>query len=246
MSQRPTSIPAASSVPPTAVNGSHRLAGAVKPADPPTTAGGGSTIISPAPKLRRRPTLIALGIALIALSAAAAAWLTTTVGNTQSVLAVRTTLDRGSVITAADLLTANINADPALSPIGVADRDQVIGKRTAVDLAAGSLLTPAALTDSSVPAEGTSLVGISLTPAQLPAQPLRPGDTVRLVDTPRAQDDPPSGIPESTTATVVQAHAGGDNGTVIVDVTVSQREAVALAARAATGRLALILDPGTG
>lgn len=224
--------------------GSRRRPGVVQPVAAAPAGGGGSTSISPPPKLRRRPALIAVGVALIALGAAAAAWLTTTVGHTQGVLAVRTSLDRGSVITAGDLVTANINPDPALSPVRATDRDLVVGKRTAVDLAAGSLLTAAALTESTVPAAGTSLVGVSLTPAQLPAQPLRPGDSVRLVDTPRSQDDPPSDLPASTTATVVQAHPGIDNGIVIVDVTVDQREAVALAARAATGRLALVLEPG--
>lgn len=241
MSQRTVS-PSPDKSPPATVTGSRRRPGVVQPVTAAPAAG--NTSISPPPKLRRRPALIAVGVALIALGAATAAWLTTTVGHTQDVLAVRTSLDRGSVISAEDLVTANINADPALSPVRATDRDLVIGKRTAVDLAAGSLLTPAALSESTVPAAGTSLVGVSLTPSQLPAQPLRPGDTVRLVDTPRSQDDPPTGAPTSTTATVVQAHPGGDNGVVIVDVTVAQREAVGLAARAATGRLALVLEPG--
>lgn len=202
--------------------------------------------ISPPPKLRSRPALIAVGVALVALGGAAAAYLTTAVGHTEGVLAVRTSLDRGEVIRAQDLVRADINADPALRTVPAADREQVVGKRTAVDLAAGTLLTPEALTTTVVPAEGQSLVGLSLQAGQLPAQPLRQGATVRLVDTPRAQDEPPTGTPTATTATVVEAHAPAEDGSRIIDVTVPTAQAVGLAARAATGRIALVLDPGTG
>ena len=201
--------------------------------------------ISPPPKLRRRPALIALGVALVAVGGASAAWLTTTVGHTQGVLAVRAPLDRGEVIGPDDLVTANINADPALRTMPAAEREQVVGKRAAVDLAAGTLITPESVTVVTIPAAGRSLVGLSLTAGQLPAQPLRQGATVRLVDTPRAQEDPPAGSPTATTATVVEAHPPTEDGSRIVDVTVPTGEAVELAARAATGRVALVLDPGT-
>ncbi len=221
------------------VNG-HSAAG---PADKPDPAAQGGAI-SPPPKLRRRPTLIALGVALVALGGAAAAWLTTAVGHTQGVLAVRATIDRGSLIGPADLVTARINTDPALHPVPADRRDQVVGKRAALDLAAGTLITPDSVTSATVPAPGQSLVGISLTPAQLPAQALRPGATVRIVQTPRAQDDPPPGAPTVTTALVVQAHLPADDGQVVIDVTVPAGDAAALAARAATGRVALVLDAG--
>lgn len=216
----------------------------------PTAAADGAagraaeTAISPPPKLRRRPALIGLGIALIALGGVTAAWLTTTVGHTQAVLALREGVPRGNIIAATDLVTANINSDPALHTVPAGERDQVLGKRAAVDLAAGSLLTPDALTSSVVPGPGQALVGVSLTAAQLPAQPLRAGATVRIVDTPRAQEDPPSAAPTSTTAIVVAEHPPADNGRIVVDVTVPGGQADGLAARIATGRVALVLDGG--
>lgn len=240
----PTRIPRPAPGPDgTQVNG-HPAPGAADKPDPAAREARGGAI-SPPPKLRRRPTLIALGIALVALGGAAAAWLTTAVGHTQGVLAVRATIDRGSVIGPADLVTARINTDPALHPVPAGRRDQVVGKRAAVDLAAGTLITPDSVTTAAVPAPGQSLVGISLTPAQLPAQTLRPGATVRIVATPRAQDDPPPGAPAVTTALVVQAHPPVDDGQVVVDVTVPSGDAPGLAARAATGRVALVLDAGT-
>mgnify|MGYP000858849939 CR=1 FL=1 len=48
--------------------------------------------------------------------------------------------------------------------------------QAATDLWAGTLLTESAVADSLVPGEGESLVGISLTPAQMPSESLYSGD----------------------------------------------------------------------
>jgi hypothetical protein len=181
---------------------------------------------------------------LIALGGLVAGWAVTTVGDVQSVLAMRATVDRGTVIGASDLTVARVNLDPALRTIPAEDRDRVIGKRAAVDLAAGTNLTPDSVTTHAMPPEGRALVGVALTSAQLPAYPLRPGDTVRIVETPRTQDDPPRTNPPTTTATVVGTRKL-DTGQTVVDVSVPSGDAAALAARAATGRVALVLDSGT-
>jgi hypothetical protein len=189
--------------------------------------------------------LVALGVTLIALGGLAAAWLTTVVGNTQPVLVLRADVDRGTVIESGDLTVARIGVDPAVTPVPDSQRDQVIGKRAASDLPAGSLLTPGSLTDQVIPAAGESLVGVTLTRAQLPARPVRAGDVVRIVSTPRAQDDPPAGEPAVLEAVVVGSRVLADTGQVVVDVRVPARDAADLAARAATGRVALVLDGGT-
>lgn len=204
------------------------------------------TPFSPPPKLRRRPGLIALAIVLIAVGGLLAAWLTTTVGNTHPVLTMRADVPRGTVINAADLTVAMVPDDPALRTVPSGQREQVIGKYAAADLTAGSTLTPDSFTDKPFPEAGQSVVGVSLTLAQLPAQPLRPGDKVRIVTTPRAQDDPPKDDPTSIAATVVATRAQPDGTHVVVDVTVPTADAAGLAARSATGRVALILDSGQG
>lgn len=205
------------------------------------------TTIAPPPKLRRRPMLMnVLAVALIALGGLAAAWLTTVVGDTQPVLALRADIERGTVIERGDLTVAQVNTDPALSPVPEQQRDKIVGKRAAVDLAAGSILTPDSVTDKITPAAGESLAGVTLTRGQLPARALRPGDNVRIVDTPRTQDDPPTGEPATIAATVVGTRELPDAGQVVVDVTVPTRDAADLAARVATGRVALVLDGGGG
>lgn len=186
--------------------------------------------------------MIGLGAALIALGGLGAAWLTTVVGDTRPVLALRADVSRGAVIEADDLTMARVGRDPALNPVPESRRGEVVGQRAAQDLAAGSLLTPGSVTEKVIPGAGQSLVGVALTAAQLPGRALLPGDRVRIVNTPPAQADPPAGEPRAIRATVVESRGQPDTGLTVVDVTVPVRSAADLAARAATGRVALVLD----
>ncbi len=198
--------------------------------------------VAPPPKLRRRPMLVAASVAVICLGALLAAWAFTSSSDAQEVVAIRTTVHRGEVISRTDLMTARIGVDPALHPIGASNLDSVVGKRAALDLAAGGLLTAEDVTSSVVPAAGDSVVGVSLAPGMLPGQRLQAGDRVRLVVTPGTQGQIGAGQPQSTTATVAGVQPPGDNGVVVVDVTVPDTDAARLASWAATGKVALVLD----
>ena len=213
--------------------------------DSPAAATSPKVVPAP-PRTRRRRSVIAAGVALVALGGLAAAWLTTVVGNTSPVLVLSSDVTRGDVLSQQDLTVAQLPADPALSPVPAADRPAVVGQRAAVDLAAGTLLTPTSVTSEVLPADGSSLLGVALIPAQLPARALRPGDQVRVVDTPRDQDDPPTGDPVATRATVVATRALPDTGQTVVDLTVPSEQAAGLAARVATGRVALVVDGDRG
>ena len=208
---------------------------------PDRTGRSAPPVIAP-PRTRRRPGLLAIGVALIALAALAAAYLTQVVGHTVPVVAIAQQVRAGAVLDRSDLTIANINADPALHPIAASQLNSLIGRRAAIDLSAGSLLTDTAVTNRVLPAAGRSLVGIALTAAQLPAEPLQAGDRVRIVDTPSAQGEPPSATPVSIAAEVVSTVGPSDTGVTIVNVTVDAGRAADLAARVATGRVALVLD----
>ena len=73
---------------------------------------------------------------------------------------------------------------------------------------------------------------------------LRKGDEVRLVDTPISQGEPPADTPKTFTATVFSIREDAQNSRWIVDLVVSPQVAPDIAARAATGRVALVLDSG--
>ena len=218
---------------------SHTSNGTHTPTTGPEAA---AQLLAAPPKLRRRPLLVAASVAAVVLGALLAVWAYTSTSNTQEVVAARNTVPRGQAITREDLMVARVGVDPALTPIPASELDALVGQRPAVDMAAGGLLTRQNLASTVVPAKGTAIVGVSLTPAMMPATPLQNGDTVRIVSTPGAQGDPAATAePQVITATVVTVHPGTDEHTV-VDVSVPAPQAAQLAARAATGKVALVLD----
>ena len=200
--------------------------------------------VAPPPKLRRRPALIAAAVALVAVGAILAAWAWTSTTNTQEVLAARDTIARGAVITSDDIARVRINADPALQPLPASAYDDVVGQRAALDIAAGSLLTQAATVAEPVPPDGMSVVGVALSPAQAPGLTLRNGDRVRVVLTPGEGADALTGSPPFNEAEVVGARTDEMTGELVVDLLVPRSEAGVLAARVATGNVALVLDSG--
>lgn len=205
--------------------------------DPAPTA-----LAPPPPKLRRRPALIASAVAAICLGALLGGWVWTSTSHTEEVLAARVTIARGSVITAGDVERVRINTDTALRPLSASQYGAVVGKRAALDIAAGGLITADATTSVALPPAGQSVVGIALTPAQAPALPLQSGDNVRVIVTPNKDGSAPAGAPTFTAAQVVDSHTDDATGTTVVDVLVPYADASVLAEQATTGNVALVLD----
>lgn len=218
---------------------------------PQTTTGGPPPASGPAPaaakanagvKKRRRPLVFAICAVLVAAGALGAAFAYTSVSDTHEVLVVNRDIARGERIEPGDLTVVRLSLDPALTPISGSQKSSIEGSRAAVDLWAGTLLSEQQVTENLVPGEGESLVGISLTPAQMPSEPLHSGDTVRIVTTPGDQGEVTDQDPVTIEATVVGVSRVEETGEIVVDVAVPKPESADLAARAATGRVALVLD----
>jgi len=186
--------------------------------------------------------LIAASVAAICLGALASMWAYQSTSDAQSVLAVRQTIERGDIITADDLMTVNISVDPALKPLSADQASSVVGKHAALDMSAGGVVTQDQVTEQALPAKGSSVVGIALTPGMLPANQIRVGDKVRVVVTPGQQGEMPTGQPDSIEAVVVGVAKDETTGNAIVNVQVPNNEGPMLAARAATGKVAIVLD----
>ncbi len=203
--------------------------------------------VLPAPRRRRRPALLALAVAMVVLGALGAAYLATSLGETSAVIAVAREVPQGQPVTAADLVQAQVSADPALAPIPFGDRDRVIGLVAATTLVPGSLLTAEALTGERLPPPGQQLVGVGVSAVQLPATALQAGDDVLLV--PVAADGGAGvpatpGAPRAVAATVVRAGAPGTDGVRVVDVLVDAADGPDVAARAAAGLVAIVVVAG--
>ena len=197
------------------------------------------------PRLRRRWGVFAAMAAVVCLGALGNVWLHQATTNASPVVAARSTIARGQIINRADLVTVQIGVDPALHPVPASQLETLVGKRAALDIAAGSLLTGDEVTDKVIPARGKSVVGVAVPATLLPGIPLVAGDQIRVVATPGAQGEATPGAPPSIAASVVSAATSTDNGQgslTIITVSVPDSDAAGLAAMAATGKIAIVLD----
>ncbi|MFD8339276.1 SAF domain-containing protein [Streptomyces solisilvae] len=152
----------------------------------------------------------------------------------------------GQVVTDRDLGEASVALDPVLKAVKAADRGDVVGKRAAVELTPGSLLSRGQVTADSLVKAGEQVVPLGLKPEQVPASSLAPGQGVQVVRVPG--EDQQGG---QTQADPIPAHVvkvGGatpGTGAVVVDVAAAKSEAPLLASWASTGNIRLLIDGGS-
>ena len=223
-----------------------RVAAPLNGAGPP--AGPEGPLLPSPPKARRRWGLFAAMAALVCLGALGNVWLHQATTNAKQVVAARTMIERGSIITRDQLVTVQVGSDPALRSVPASALADLVGKRAAVDVAAGSLLTTDSTTDKQMPGTGHSLVGVGVMPAMMPGTKLMAGDRVRIVATPSQVGVPAAtpGAPTSVAAVVVSTFTGtdttGQGAQTIITVDVPSGDAAQLAAMAASGKVAVVLD----
>lgn len=230
MRSTPTS-PAVATSPP--LNGNASNGQALHRAPAPT--------INP-PRTRRRPALIALGLALSALGALAVAYLVQTAGNTRPVVVVAAAVGQGERIERSDLAIANVSLDPAVQAVPGGQIQSLVGLRAVSALPAGSLLNPESVVPALQPGTGRSLVGLALKTGQLPSEPLQGGDRVRVVEVPEAGGQAPAQPSPPIDATVVSTTRDENSDLTVVNVAVARDLAPRLAAQAGSGRAAVLLE----
>nr|WP_091458826.1 SAF domain-containing protein [Micromonospora inyonensis] len=188
-----------------------------------------------------RPGLLGLAVLLIALGGLGAAFAVTSVRATGTYLAVARPVGVGTVLSADDLMSVQVAGGQGLKPVPAGDIDDVIGKRAAVTLTPGTLVTQAQLTDKPLLGPDQQQLALGLKPSEVPARALRPGDRVLLVSTPVKSSD--GRTPTSATrftATVIDSDTP-ETGTVVVYLAVSVRDVPAVVALNAERRIALVL-----
>lgn len=206
----------------------------------PSSDQGAPTALVPPLRMRRRPSLLAAGALSVLLGSLLGVYVYSSQENTVEVAVVRQSITKGALINAESLTVARVSADPALHPVSMAQAEEMVGKRAAVDLPVGSFLTAAAVSDSLVPPMKHSVVGLNLVPGQMPAMELAVGDRVRVVGWSKdAASSPPM---KTVSARVAAVRRTEDETSTLVDVEVGADLAEELAARAATGEVALVLD----
>ncbi|MFD7748027.1 SAF domain-containing protein [Streptomyces sp. NPDC059698] len=197
-------------------------------------------------KRERRWSVAALCVVLAAVAGLGAAAAVTSAGDRTKVLAVARDVPAGQALTEADLAVAEVSSDAALGPVPAGQKTSMLGKRTAVDLRKGGLLTATQLTAGTGLGDDKQQVGVQVKRGQAPAGTLAPGDRVLAVTTP-AQGEQQAGAaeaPPSTIGAVVVTVSRPDaSGNVVVNLAVAQNKGPLLATRAAQGRIALVREP---
>ena len=210
---------------------------------PAATAAPASAQAAPAPpRLRRRPAVLGLGVALVAAGGLTAAWLVSTAGTTTSVVVAAAPVLRGQILTADQLTTAQVSGLEPASLTPASELTDLVGQTVVVDVPVGAPVPSSAVTSDPLPAAGQAVVGILLPAGQVPTVDLLPGARVRIVATPRAQEDVPASIGTGTPAVLISTSVDEVSGNTVANVAVPAPQAASLAALAATGRAALVLD----
>lgn len=185
---------------------------------------------------------VALGAALAVVVALGINTYIGSATQANEVLALSNDVARGEIISDGDLIVVQIpNVEGGLDAIPADGRDSVVGQVAAHDLLAGTTLTGAAFTSQLTPPAGQSVVGVALSQAQMPGQPLVAGDAVRLVEISPTGGTVSIEAPPTYPAEVLAVQVAG-SGITIVDLLVDSDAAADVATRAASGRLALIID----
>ncbi|WP_406074144.1 SAF domain-containing protein [Micromonospora sp. NBC_01638] len=191
---------------------------------------------------RVRPGLLGLAVLLIALGGLGAAFAVTSVRATGSYLAVARPVKVGQEISTADLSTVQVAGGQGLRPVPAGRLDEVVGKRAAVALVPGTLLTLGQVTDDPLLGPGQQQIALGLKTAQVPARELHPGDKVLLVSTPDRSsttgDTDAAGTRFSATVIDMVSPANDDK---VLYLALPTRDVPAVVALAAQARIAVVL-----
>ena len=140
---------------------------------------------------------VAVGALIIALCVVGAmAWGRSAVSGT-SVLVVNNDVRKGAVLDADDLSTITLTSSDDIALVRASSLNDAVGRRAAVDITAGTPLTPSQLTSASIVSSGEGLVGLTIDAGEAPAT-LAPGDSVRVLTVTRGNDGTTTSAVEPT------------------------------------------------
>jgi hypothetical protein len=182
-------------------------------------------------------------VALAVIGALGAFWLAGAAGDRVPVLAVARDVPFGEPLTAADLRVVEVAAGAEVSTVPADRLDDVVGRVAAAPLAPGALLTEDVLTVAGPPGAGELLIGVAVPSGRMPAGPLTVGESVLIVETPANEAEASVGPPRTFPVTLVRVGDPDVNGVTVLDVAVAEDVGPALAALAATGRIAVAVEP---
>ncbi|GAA1215288.1 SAF domain-containing protein [Kitasatospora nipponensis] len=177
---------------------------------PPARAAGGGVRIA-AVKRRDRLRLV-VGLAVMAVCALLFGVLAIVTGHRSRVLALARPVLAGQVLSAADLRSVLVSAEPGTATVGADQRDQVVGRRVSASLPAGLLLSEQLL-GLPVAQPGEAVVAVALKEGRYPSV-LGAGDQVDVYEAHPGSGQAQAAAPVEARVVDVQPGAGPAGGTV--------------------------------
>ena len=203
---------------------------------PPTSA--------PAKKPRRQLPLVALGVLLVLGCALAFADASVHLGTREQVLVVAQPVSAGQVLTAGDLRAVRVSTGSGLDVVPVDQEGTLLGRRVAVPLVAGSLLTASEVGSTPAVGAGSDVVAVGLKSGAYPPE-VAPGDRVQVVPVASGSSgtntaSTTSGSPIAATVLAVTAAPADSDEPTVFSLQVSTNDADEVASLAAAGQASLI------
>ena len=202
---------------------------------------------TPLPVREKRPAYIALAVVLIVGLAAVGAYFYTQAGKKTPVVEVVNHIAAGHTISRGDLTTVDVAG--AVTAIGGASLQSVVGETAAVELLPHTLLQRAMVTDAPTLSSTQAQVGVQVKPGQIPAGGLNVGDTVevfQLPDTNAASSASAASTPAAATVLVDNATVYGSqsdpsqSGGTLLTLVVPRADVAAIATASNASLIALV------
>jgi len=200
----------------------------------------------PSAPRERKPLLIVLALLLIVVGAGAAGLLVIKAGHRVGAIEISRDVGLGQQIQPGDLQEIQVASDTSVNYVPWASASQVARLFAAIQIPAGTLLTPSMVARSNNLVDGRDELGLALKDGQFPAN-LEPGQPVMIYSSAQNSGGCP-GTPGSTLASdatvisIVPGHQG--SGQTDVVVAVDPASAGKVACNAANGAVAIGAMPG--
>jgi hypothetical protein len=195
------------------------------------------------PGRHRQLPLVLLGLLLVLGCALAFTDASLHLGSREEVLVVDQPVSAGQVLTAGDLRVARVSTGSGLDVVLADDESSVIGRRAAVPLVAGSLLTGTEVGNVPPVGSGSDVVAVGLKAGAYPPD-LAPGDRVQVVPVTTSSDGSSatvtSGSPVGAIVLAVEPASADSDSPTVFSLQVSASNAGEVASLAAAGQASLI------
>jgi hypothetical protein len=189
--------------------------------------------------------LVVVGVLLVLGCALAFTDASLHLGSREEVLVVAQPVAAGQVLTGSDVRTARVSTGSGLDVVLSGDEASIVGRRAAVALVPGSLLTTAEVGSPPRVASGFDVVAVGLKPGAYPPE-LAAGDRVQVVPVTSTSAGGTgtagvtSGSPIAATVLSVDAASSDSDTPTVFSLQVTTGDADEVASLAAAGQASLV------